>query len=87
VFGGIFLYNLGERKMSIWMNQRVRTYDVVNPDNYGEIGTVVGTAWSEDPDSGEDMMAPTLLVKMDNGTFEWSFVRDCQLVILDGEDA
>lgn len=70
--------------MSIWINQRVRTYDVENPDNYGEIGTVIGTTWCEDSESGEDMISPALVIKMENNaTVETSFVRACHLVTID----
>lgn len=72
--------------MSIWVGQRVRTYDVANLDNYGQVGTVVESIWIDDPDSGEDRMSPALVIELDNGSIETSFVRDCRLDILDGED-
>jgi hypothetical protein len=72
--------------MSIWMNQRVRTYDVVNPDNFGEVGTVIGVVWINDPEAGEDMVTSALVIQMDGGSTETSRVRDCRLNILDGED-
>jgi hypothetical protein len=69
---------------SIWIGQRVIT-------NHGETGTVISTGWSEDPDSGEDMISPIATIELDDGEYTGEtverFIRDIQLVALDGEDA
>jgi len=66
---------------SIWIGQRVIT------DN-GEIGTVISTGWTDD---GEDKISPIATIELDAGDYAGEtievFIRDIQLVALDGEDA
>jgi len=62
---------------SIWISQRVIT-------DLGEIGTVISTGW---PDEIEDTMLPIATVELDSGEIVDRFIRDIQMVSLDGEDA
>ena len=71
---------------SIWVGQRVFTI-------YGDMGTVLSTHFEPWVENGEDMLVPAAVVELDPDDTTGAqlhrviFIRDIQLVALDGEDA
>jgi len=71
---------------NIWIGQRVIT------DN-GDTGTILSTHWEPWEENGDDVLVPSAVVELDPDDttgvqlHQVIFLRDIQLVALDGEDA